>query len=217
MSPDPTPDGDGSTGVDPETLRQDVDRIAEAMGLAERSSGAVTQWLVFAALVPLAAVISQWVYLQQLPQWYHGVGWIGLLGGGGLLSAVLVFDEEDRVASRDDRPGLFLPFAAVYFATFPIQAIYASVLPELSYARESQVTLGVILVLVGVAYAVLGNALRGWRIRARDRYPFYAGTVWMVVLGVAIPYVPVVGRWGYAVFGGVYAVYGVGTYLLLRD
>jgi len=202
--------------VDPAELEAQLDQIKEAMGIQERYEGATAQWLLFGVLVAVAAAISQVVYLRELPAYWHGIVWIGLLFGGGLVGFRVLFEGEDGPSfSSEGKPNLWLPFAASYATIFPIQTIAAAFLPDLGYRAETIFTLSLILVLIGLAYVLLGNALRAYYIRARDRYAFYAGGILLVALGTAIPSVEVLRTWGYAVFGAVYFVYAVVTYVVL--
>jgi hypothetical protein len=201
--------------IDVDALRTELDHIKDAMGIRERSPGAIKVWLVFGALVPVAAVCSQYIFLERLPQWYHGLVWFGLLGVGGFAGAQFVFEESTGGWNSDGKPNIVLQFGAVYAAVFAIQLAVAPFLQSLTYEEESMYVLGMILVLLGVAYVVLGSSLRAFLIRTRDRVPFYVGGVWMAALGVAIPYSDVLMEWGYAVFGGAYLVYALGTYGVL--
>ena len=70
--------------------------------------------------------------------------------------------------------------------------------------------------LVGVAYLVVGEALRAYYIRRRDRFAFYVGGAWMLVLAALLPSIEFFHTWGYATFGVVYAAHAVVSYLLLR-
>ena len=174
-----------SQEMDVEALRTELDQIKDAMGIRERSPGAIRVWLVFGALVPVAAAISQYVFLERLSQFYHGVVWVGILGVGGYFGARRVFDGGDGWNAAG-KPNLFVQFGAVYAAVF------------------------------GVAYVVMGSSLRAYYIQRRDRLPFYVGGAWMVALGVAIPYSDFLMEWAYAVFGGLYLLYALGTYVVLR-
>lgn len=76
--------------IDVDQLRAELDQIKDAMGIRERSPGAIRIWLVFGVLVPVAAGLSQVVYSQRLSQSYHGLIWLGLLGLGGFAIQVLL-------------------------------------------------------------------------------------------------------------------------------
>ncbi|MFB6087270.1 MAG: hypothetical protein ABEJ85_02020 [Haloarculaceae archaeon] len=200
--------------IDVDALRSELDHIKDAMGIRERSPGAIRVWLVFGALVPVAAACSQYVFLERLPQFYHGVVWIGLLGLGGYLTSRIVFTASSEWSS-EGKPNLVVQFGAVYAAAFALQVLLDPFVRPLTYREESMYVLGMILVLLGVAYVVMGSSLRAFYIRRRDRIPFYVGGLWMAGLGMAVPYSETLMRWGYAVFGGAYFVYALGTYAVL--
>jgi hypothetical protein len=206
-----------SQEMDVDALRTELDQIKDAMGIRERSPGAIKVWLVFGALVPVAAAISQYVFLERLPQSYHGVVWVGILGVGGYLGARQVFEGDDGGEwNAAGKPNLFAQFGVIYAAAILLQLAIDPFLRSLTYAEGSMYVLGMILVLLGVAYVVLGSSLRAYYIRRRDRLPFYVGGLWMAALGVAIPYSEFLMEWAYAVFGGLYLVYAVGTYVVLK-
>lgn len=205
-----------SDEVDPAQLQAQLNQIQSAMGLQERYEGIVKQWLLFGVLVAVAAACSQYVHLQRLPGYYHAVVWLGLLFGGGSVGVWWLFRGEERPAFEDGAtPNLWLLFGVTYFAVFPIQAIVAPYLTDLSYEAEAMLTLSLILVMIGVAYVLMGNALRAYRIRAQDRWAFYVGGVMLLALAIAIHQVDVLLTWGYAVFGGLYFVYAIATYVVL--
>lgn len=201
---------------DVEQLRQDVDRIKEAMGLAERYEGLTEQWLLFGFLVAIAAGISQYVMLEDLPGYWHGIAWLGIMFGGGFLGVWwLSRGEPGSFRARDDHPGIWFIYAVSYLAVFPLQLIIGEYVGQLDDQGETLLVLSLILVLIGLAYLLVGNAMRAYRIRDRDRYAFYAGGLLMMGLGTAIPYVDFLQTWAYATMGGLYLVYAVVTYLVL--
>jgi hypothetical protein len=203
--------------VDPAELEAQLSHIKEAMGLQERYEGITAQWLLFGVLVAVAAAVSQYVHLEGLPGYWHAVVWVGLLFGGGFVGMWYLLDGEEgpEFGAADGKPSLWLIFVAAYAVVFPIQAVVAPHLADLPDDTGSMLTLSLILVLVGLAYLLMGNALRAYYIRARDRWAFYVGGVLLTALAVAIQYVEVLQTWGYAAFGGLYLVYALATYAVL--
>jgi len=199
--------------VDPAELREDIETIKDAMGLEERYEGAAVLWLVFGGLVAVAAGLSQYVFLAELSGWYHAAIWIGLLGGGGAVANRVVGEAGDGWR-RDDAPNPYLQIAVLYVVAFPIIAIQRSV-ADLPRDAASATTLATIVVLIGAAYLVVGNTLKAYRIRARDRYAFYGGGALMVGLGTLIPFVEALLTWHYAAFGLVYLAYALASYAVL--
>jgi len=80
---------------------------------------------------------------------------------------------------------------------------------------EAILLFSLIVALVGVAYVVVGESLKAYQIRRRDRYAFYVGGAWMLVLAVLIPNIEILQTWGYATYGLLYAVHAVGSYVYL--
>jgi hypothetical protein len=203
--------------IDVDALRTELDQIKDAMGIQERYESATSVWLLFGIAVPLAAACSQYVHLQELPQWYHSIIWLVVLGGGyGLF---LAFADEGQRWTRstfEGKPNLWLQFGIVYLAAIPLQTIVVEYTGEMAYAAESSMALSIIVVMLGVAYGVFGSSLRAFYVRERDRWVFYAGAIWMVALGVAIPQSTALETWGYAVYGGCYLVYAIAAYFVIR-
>lgn len=200
--------------VDPADLQRDLDRIKDAMGIAERYESAIDVWLWFGVLVALASTLSQYVVLNRLPNAWHAPIWLGILviGGGGLMW--WRFDASWTPGATD--PNVGFQILVVYLGAMAVQLAAAPFLPELGYLAETAFVLGIILVMLGLGYLVAGETLKAYQIRARDRRAFHAGGLLMVGLGLAIPNLEVLHTWGYATFGGSYLVYAVATYTVLK-
>lgn len=202
--------------VDVDDLRDDIEQIKAAMGIEERYSGATSAWLFLGVAVPAASALSQYVHLEQLPAWYHWFVWLVVLGAG-YAGYLLASDASVRWSDRSaGTPNLMLQFGLVYFASVPVQTIAFEYVGDVGYVAESAMALSIIVVMLGVAYGVIGSSLAAHHVRKLDRWVFYAGTVWMVGLGALIPGRSVLETWGYAVFGGLYFAYAMAAYLVLR-
>lgn len=205
-----------SDDPDVERLREDVDRIKEAMGLAERYEGLTEQWLLFGFLVAIAAGISQYVMLADLPGYWYAITWVGIMFGGGFLGIWwLTRGKPGSFRAREDHPGIWFIYVVSYLAVFPLQLVIGEYVGQLGERSETLLVLSLILILIGLAYLLAGNAMRAYRIRDRDRYAFYAGGLLMMGLGTAIPHVELLQTWAYAAMGSLYLVYAVATYVVL--
>jgi len=207
-------DADSATEeVDPAALQRDLDRIKDAMGIAERYESAPEQWLLFGAVVALGAVLSQVVVLQRLSGFWFFAIWFGLFGTFGVVVSWR-FDDYSWEPG-DDVPNVGFQILLVYAGAFAVQFVVWPFLPELDYLAETAYVLGLVLVMLGVAYVVAAETLKAYRIRDRDRYAFHAGGALMLGLGVAITNVEPLQKWGFAAFGGTYLVYALTSYWLL--
>ncbi|MFB6073569.1 MAG: hypothetical protein ABEJ89_00995 [Haloarculaceae archaeon] len=195
-------------------LRSELDQIKDAMGLQERYESTGQQWLLFAVLVAVAAGISQYVMLARLSGWWYSVVWAVVVGGGWYVGNRLI---DTRVrGSTAGKPSVVFLYAAVFLATIPTQLVFAPFLRDLGYVPRSAMILGSISVFLGLAYLLIGNLLRAYYIRRRDRVVLYVGGLWLIVLGVAVADLPPVREWGYAAFGAGYVVYALAAYAVLR-
>lgn len=202
-----------SEDVEAADLQRDIDRIKDAMGIAERYENAPVQWLLFGVVVALGCALSQFVVLERLSGLWFLAIWFGLFGAFG---AVLYWRFDGRSwGPGGDTPNVGFQILVVYVASFALQAVAAPFLPTLEYLAETAYVLGLVLVMLGVAYLVAGETLKAHRIRDRDRYAFHVGGVLLVGLGVAVPNLEPLHEWGFAAFGATYLAYATATYWVL--
>lgn len=202
-----------STEPDVQELRADVEQIKNAMGIADRYDDTGTAWLGYAVLVVIAAALSQFVVLERLDPLYHTPIWLVIIGGGtALLGRYLDGDAEWSAAGK---PRVVVVFAVLFGLTLPIQLVVGPFVSDPGYLGGTAMVLGLILVLLGAAYLLLGNLLRSYRIRLADRAALYVGGGLLIALGVTIPNVTALHTWGYTAFGVGYAVYALAAYAVL--
>jgi len=204
------------TEIDPEVLRQEVEQIKGAMGLNERYPSEFRYWLVYGVLIALASGGSQLIALYELPNISHSVVWFGLLGAGGIYQWSKSSPTNIQRSSTGTKPRLGLLYPAVF--SFIIVVLFV-VFPETDSLPDAQreiIVFSQFVGLTGVAYLVVGEVLRAYYIRQRDRWAFYLGGVWMLVLAVLLPNVEFLNTWGYGVFGILYVVHALVSYLALR-
>jgi hypothetical protein len=203
---------DSNESVDPDALRDDIDRIKDAMGIAEHYDGAPEQWLLFGVLVAVGSAVSQFLVLERAAGVWYPVVWLGLFGAASL-GLSRRYDYAFGPGRSD--PNVGFQILVVYLGSFAALFAVGPFLSDLGYLAETALDLGVIVVMLGLGYLVAGETLKAYHIRARDRYALHAGGVLMVVLGVAIPKVEALHTWGFAAFGASYVVYAAAAYLVL--
>lgn len=205
--------GASDPDIDRADLKAELDQIKDAMGLGERYPAEFRLWLVFGVLVFAASLASQYVLLRGLPSYLHGLVWFGFMGAGGAYQWYTV--DRDDWSRAGGEPSAYLQAGAV----FSLYVVYVLVLgPALDPLPEQQASLvlfSLIVALVGVAYLVMGNTLNAYNIRKLDRYAFYVGGGWMLVLAAAMPNVGFLRTWGYAVYGALFLLHSVGSYIVL--
>lgn len=198
--------------VDAETLQEELQLIQDAMGIGERNPSRLRDWLLFGVLVAVASAISQYVHLQEFPTLWHPFVWVAILGVGGTLAARR---SSDGFATPEDKPSIPLVHVAAFAAYVPMLVTVAPVAGGLGYREGSTLVFGLVLILFGIAYLGVGNVLRAYRIRRRDRFAFYLGGLWIMALGGVMPNSAFLVDWGYATFGGLYLTYALVTYAVL--
>lgn len=201
-----------SEDVDPQALQQDLDRIKDAMGIAERYESAPEQWLLFGVLVAAGSAVSQFLVFERAASFWYPVTWFGLFGAG---SVALSRRYDYAFGPGRGDPNVGFQILVVYLGSFATQFVARPFIAELGYLAENALTLGLVAVMLGLGYLVAGETLKAYRIRARDRYVLHGGGVLLVVFGIAIPNVEVLHTWGYAAFGASYVVYAAASYLVL--
>jgi hypothetical protein len=209
--------GGGQQEIDPEQLQAELTQIKDAMGLQERYPSRFTLWLVFGVCVLLASLGSQVIALRGLAPSLHSVVWFLSIGGGFLYQGVS--QSETDTGSRHStqaKPRLWLQFAAVFALYFVVVFGLGSVTVLESSSLESLI-FSFTIALVGVAYLVVGESLRAYYIRRRDRWAFYTGGSWMLLLAIAISNVELLETWGYTAFGILYVVHAVASYVVLSS
>lgn len=199
--------------ADPEALQTELERIKDAMGLRDRYPSQFGLWLVYGALVLAASLASQFVVLRELPSWWHPVAWFVLMGAGGLYSWRQ--HSAERTATTDTKPNLLLQGGAVAALYFVFVLGLAPVFEGAPDRLVSITIFSLVVGLVGTAYLVMGESLKAYFIRRRDRYAFYLGGTWMILLAALIPNVASLRTWGYTVFGVTYALHALAAYVVL--
>jgi hypothetical protein len=202
------------SNVDPADLQRDLDQIKEAMGLAERYKGATNQWLLFGVSVAIGAALSQYVVLNRLAGWWHTIIWLGIVVGGTYLVIHFRYGAPTVGPGRSE-PNIGFQLLAIYFGVLPIQVAVGAFLPDLGYLAQNALSLGVILILLGLGFLVAGETLKAYHIRARDRRAFHVGGIGMIALGTAIPLIEFLHTWGFAAFGVGYLTYALLAYGVL--
>lgn len=201
---------------DKETLEQELDQIKETLGIQERYPGGARTWLMFGALVGVASLLSQVVYLERLPGYWYGVIWMGLMSLG---MAVQVRTNRSRSEwSGTDKPSWVFLFGTMLVTALALLAALSPVLAELSY-EDANLYIGLIFMMLigGSSYLLVGNTLKAYYIRRIDRYAFYIGGNWILLLGMLTPHIPFLRTWFYSVYGVVYVAYTLCVYMILTD
>lgn len=206
-----------SSEIDPETLQQEVAQIKDAMGLQERYPGRFWYWIIFGLAVFVASVGSQVIALRDLSPTLHAVVWGVPLGGVG---AYQWWDTRGQTSSGVSSTATKPRIGVLWLSVFAlVVVVLLTVLPAAEGTGEESTEIllfSLIVGFVGVGYLVVGEALRAYYIRRRDRWAFYIGGVWMLVLAVLMPTVELLETWGYLTFGVAYVGHATVSYLTLR-
>lgn len=197
--------------VDRDRLRDDVDRIKRAMGLREEHPYWWRFWIVEGVGVGVLFPVLQVGIRDGFRPWV-----VALLVAVFLLHQVAM----RRVLSGYERPTTGVPswdtWHYVLFAGMAALIVgLAPVFDGLGDAAATRLALVSAGSVVGLGYLYMGQLLGSYDIRRADRYAFYAGGLWILALIAAIPHVPAVRGWEWAVLGLGVAAHNVGSYVVL--
>ena len=194
-----------------EGLQEELGQIKEAMGLAEEYPYWWRFWLVEGIGLGIALPIVQ----------------LGLREGFSPLLVVFlggVFFAHQLVAWRIlheyDRPTTGIPSWTAWNITYGAGALALAVglLPIFEQlAFEDMIVMGFVGggAISGIAYLYMGQLLAAYNIRTADRYAFYTGGGWLLLLAAIIPHVPLLAGWEFAVLGIGLAAHNIGSYVVL--
>lgn len=197
--------------VDRDVLQEELGQIKRAMGLSEAHPYWVRSWLVegiaVAVLFPLFqlglrdgfdARVTGLIVVTYAGFWFAG----------------------RRIRARAERPTTGVPswttWHAVVFAG--MGALIVGLDPVFDLLDEARAfTLAMVVggTVVGVGYMFMGQLLAAYEVRRSDRYAFYVGGAWILVLAACIPHVGAFDGWEFAVLGVGIGFHGVVTFLVL--
>ena len=194
-----------------EALQEELGQIKHALGLAEEYPYWWRWWLVEGVGVGI---------LFPLIQFGFNRGFSSLL----LVVLVGVFLVHQYVSLRVlkgyERPSTGVPswttwnailIAGVVALTTGFNPIFDQV------AQESRDTIMFVFLgsIGGVCYLFMGQLLEAYNIRKVDRYAFYIGGVWFLMMVAILPHVTLLQDWELAAFGIGIAIHNIATYLIL--
>ncbi|KXA93997.1 hypothetical protein AKJ66_00080 [candidate division MSBL1 archaeon SCGC-AAA259E22] len=207
---------DMSDEIDKEALREEVDRIKEAMGIQERYPDQVKSWILWGSLFGVACLLSQVIALERWPGYLYPVIWFGLMFGGGWPLQVKI-SREGRAYRKETgtKPSFWIPIVAVMAAAFALVTSTGPFIGDLGYYETGAYFATTILTLIGVYYVVLGNQLKAHYIRKKDRCALYIAGAWMIAVSALIPHYSILMRWMYAIYGATFVAYSLGAYYVL--
>ena len=217
MSDDATGDGGADPGPvddpDLDALRRDLDQIKTAMGIEERYPGQRRLWLVNGGVVGGAAMLANVIFAMQISNALYIAIWFVLVVLAGLLEwrAAAANDTDER----EPTPSWRVVFGTLIAGWVVLTAIASSIFGDVPGVVQGAYFFSLSITVLGMGYLLAGTLLRAHSIRARDRYPYYAAGVWMLVLAFFMPFVEFLQYFGYAIFGGLFLVHGAVTYYLL--
>jgi hypothetical protein len=200
------------TELDKEELQEELGQIKDAMGLHERYPYWSRWWLIEGVGVGILFPLIQLLVRGTLP-----LVWFLVLAGGVFITHQVALR---RVIARYERPATGVPnwMNWQYIAFAGIIALGIALLPVIE-ALDEVFTLYYAFVaggsILGVTYLFVGQLLEAYHIRKSDRYAFYVGGLWLLVLTAVLPNLPTIREWAFAALGIGLAIHHIGSYLYI--
>lgn len=217
---------DATDDVDPERLQRQLAEIKGAMGLEDRYPGQRKLWLVYGVGVAVVSLLTEVLFVvEQLPSWGYFLVWLVFLALVGAAQWWLV-SRTPTGPTPSSAPDWRVLFATLVLATVALSGLVQPLFPYLIDAESTETAgilqgayfFGLVIAVAGVGFLFVGNALRAYHIRKRDRWVFYGAGVWMLVYASWFTHSEFLRLAGYAVFGILFLLYSIAAYVLLgRD
>lgn len=200
--------------LDKEELQEELDQIKEAMGLHEQYPYWTRWWLIEGVGIGILFPLIQFVVREPHP--IIVLGFLVLAGGVLLVGQIA----RSRGIAHYERPPTGVPDWEKwqYPAIAGVVALVGALLPVLPALKAVSGTYYMVVTvgsMFGVAYLFMGQLLEAYHIRKSDRYAFYVGGLWLLVLTAVLPNIPALRGWALAVLGIGLAIYHVGAYLYI--
>lgn len=214
---------DQDTDVDPERLQRQLAEIKGAMGIEERYPGQRTLWLGYGVGVALVGIATEVVFVvERLPSWGYVLIWLAFILAAGAAQWWLV-SRTPTGPTPSMAPDWRVLFATLVVALVALSGLVQPLFPslyEVESARQAGLLegayfFGLAIAVAGIGFLFVGNALRAYRIRRRDRWVFYGAGVWMLAYASWFTNSEFLRLAGYAVFGLLFFVYSVAAYVVL--
>ncbi|WP_226012593.1 hypothetical protein [Halomicrobium salinisoli] len=204
--------------VDPEHLERQLGDIKEAMGLAERYPGRPRLWLVAGVLIGVAALLTQaaYFYYETLSGTAYAAIWFGFLAvavGATWYTARGLPTAEPPT----NVPSWRAVFGSLLVFLLALSSLGGRATDGLAGLERATFFFGALIAAVGLGLLLTGAVLAAYRVRRRDRLPFYAGGCWVLAYAFVLPHVQWL-RWiGVGLFGVLFVAYAVATWIYLRE
>ncbi|QRV15415.1 hypothetical protein JMJ58_00490 [Haloterrigena salifodinae] len=208
---------DDPTADDPDVdvLREDIEQIKSAMAIEKRYPGQRRLWLVHGVVVGLAGVITNAMFVYPWPEYVYVLVWGAVFALVGFTQWQTSARAGSNVADPGPTPSWTVVFGTLVAGLFVVTSIVDPVRAEVESVLQGAFFFSLAFTVLGMGYLLVGTILRAYRIRAIDRYPFYVNGAWILVFALFMPHVEWLQYFGYAAFGILFFLHGVGTYYLL--
>jgi len=204
--------------INTKKLKKEISQIKCAMGISdERFRYTPGFWLYWGLLVGFASLLSQIAVRYRVLEYLSAI-WFTLFFGG-FLGAQYIFSSEDSKKSfmtRENKPNLWIIFVSVILGGILVLQNVFHHITDLGYYQTNTIIASTIWGLVGIAYLLMGNTLKAYYIRAKDRYTFFIGCILIILIPKLLPNLDVLHKWTYSIYGVFFIAFSVITYYYLK-
>jgi hypothetical protein len=213
---DVTRGGESATDVDPEELQRQLADIKGAMGLAEQYPGRAKLWLFAGVLIGAAAVFTQatFFFADRLNSTAYTLIW----GGFAAVVVAASWWMASRLPQAEvpaSAPSWRAIFGSLIGFLFAATGVIGDVAAQVEGLDRGLVFFGLVIATVGLGLLITGAVLSSYRVRRRDRWVFYGGGIWVLLLASWIPHVQILRYIGVGLFGVLFIVYAIAAYVYL--
>jgi|GEM_PF-3154049 len=200
-----------SDEIDAEVLQSELSQIKRAVGLQDEYPYWWRWWLVegvtVALLFPLMNAGMAWGFSYPLIALI-----IGLFGAHQIILW--------RIQQRYEEPMTDVPswgrWHLIFFAGIGAAILgFMPIIDQVDGLGETPAVLVTVGIILGIAYAYMGQLLEAYDIRNADCYAFYLGGIVIMAVSAALPWVSAIEGWEFATLGVTYGLYGVLAYAVL--
>ena len=207
------PSANGDPDVD--ALREDLEQIKSAMAIEERYPGQRRLWLIHGAVVGLAGVLTNAMFVYPWPEYVYVLVWGAVFALVGFTQWQTSACAGANVSDPEPKPSWKIVFGTLVAGLVVVTSIVDPILADVESVLEGAFFFSLAFTVLGMGYLLAGTILRAYRIRAIDRYPFYVNGTWIILFALLMPHVEWLRYFGYGLFGILFFLHGAGTYCLL--
>ncbi len=204
-----------SEEIDKKALKKEINEIKDAMGLKERYPSRASMWLWVGAFVGIACLLSQIVAFSGASNLWYPVIWFGGVSISQILQKKIRKDRKKEVIKTGTKPSNWIPYLVMLLIAFVVIWNIGPLFDGLDQVEITAYTASTIFLMMGAYYFLMGNQLKAYYIRKKDRNAFYVGGGIFVILSAVVPHFYILQKWMWTIYGIAFLGFSLSTYYVL--